>query len=253
LALRGADIGIAMGRRGTDVAKESAEVVLADDNYITITRGIFEGRKFYDNLKKGIKYYLSVKTALILIFLLPVLIGLPLPFAPIQIIVLELFMDLAASAGFVTEPEEKTIYHRLPRPRQTAFLDSPAIVDILTKGLMLFVAVTSVYLVSRLADWPLQESQTLAFSTWILGHIALAYVSRSDDETLAALGAFKNIIINIWAIGAIIFLLIGIYWTTLSHQLGLAPIKPLDIIVALAAALILPALLELRKGLASSS
>ncbi len=70
LALKAADIGIAMGMRGTDVAKEAAEVVLADDNYITIIQGIFEGRKFYDNLKKGIKYYLSVKTALIFIFLL---------------------------------------------------------------------------------------------------------------------------------------------------------------------------------------
>ncbi|MDD1719777.1 MAG: HAD-IC family P-type ATPase, partial [Methanoregulaceae archaeon] len=88
LALKGADVGIAMGIRGTDVAKDAAEVILADDNYITITNGIFEGRKFVDNLRKGIRYYLSIKVALIAIFLLPVLAGIRLPFAPIQIIVL---------------------------------------------------------------------------------------------------------------------------------------------------------------------
>jgi Ca2+-transporting ATPase len=111
-----------MGIKGTDVAKEAAEVVLADDNYITITQGIFEGRKFFDNLQKGIKYYLSVKVALILIFLLPVIFGIPMPLAPIQIILLELFMDLAASVGFVAEPKEKDIYFRPPRNLKKIYL-----------------------------------------------------------------------------------------------------------------------------------
>ncbi len=68
LALKGADIGIAMGVRGTDAAREAADIVLADDNYSTITQGIFAGRKFFDNLSKGVKYYLSVKVALIAVF-----------------------------------------------------------------------------------------------------------------------------------------------------------------------------------------
>ena len=77
LALKGADIGIAMGVRGTDAAKEAADIVLADDNYSTITQGIFAGRKFFDNLSKGVKYYLAVKVALIGVFLLPVLVNVP--------------------------------------------------------------------------------------------------------------------------------------------------------------------------------
>jgi tryptophanyl-tRNA synthetase len=93
-------------RKDHMLARDAAEVILADDNYITITRGIFEGRKFFENLQKGIVYYLSIKTALILIFLLTVLAALPLPFSPIQIILLELFMDLGASAGFTAEPAE---------------------------------------------------------------------------------------------------------------------------------------------------
>ncbi len=83
LALRGADIGIAMGLRGTDVAKEAADAVVADDDFVTIAQAVWEGRTFFDNLRKGVKYYLSVKAALIAVFLLPVLVGLPLPFSPI--------------------------------------------------------------------------------------------------------------------------------------------------------------------------
>ena len=100
------------GIKGTDVAKEAAQAVLADDNYATLARGVFEGRHFFDNLRKGVNYYLAVKVGLIAIFLLPVLAGLPLPFSPIQIILLELFMDLAASAGFVAEPAEADIARR---------------------------------------------------------------------------------------------------------------------------------------------
>ena len=88
LALKEADIGIAMGVRGTDAAKEAADIVVADDNFVTIGSGLFEGRIFFDNLRKGVRYYLSVKTALVLVFLLPILIGIPFFFAPIQIIVL---------------------------------------------------------------------------------------------------------------------------------------------------------------------
>jgi P-type Ca2+ transporter type 2C len=141
-----------MGNRGTNVAKKAGDVVLADDNYNTIAQGIFEGRKFFDNLQKGIKYYLSVKTALILIFLLPVIIGIPLPFAPIQIIILELFMDLAASAGFVAERREKNIYSRPPRNPHEGIISDRVVKDILIKGGALFVAVTSVYLFARFLE-----------------------------------------------------------------------------------------------------
>ena len=88
--------------------------MLADDDYITIAQGVFDGRTFFDNLRKGVKYYLAVKLALVLIFLLPVLAGVPFPFSPIQIILLELFMDLMASTTFVLEPAERTIYTARP-------------------------------------------------------------------------------------------------------------------------------------------
>ena len=247
LALKGADIGIAMGIRGTDVAKEAAEVVLADDNYITITQGIFEGRKFFDNLQKGIKYYLSVKAALILIFLLPALAGLPMPLAPIQIIVLELFMDLAASAGFVAEPKEKDIYTRPPRNPRENIINRRVVRDILIKGAVLFAGVTAVYFYARGRNLTVTESQTFAFAAWIFGHIILAFISRSDKESVLAQGPFTNKVMNIWAAGAIGFLVAAIYIPGLRERFNLAYISPAQLVSIAVAMMIIVGLLELRK------
>lgn len=247
LALKGADIGIAMGIRGTDVAKEAAEVVLADDNYITITRGIFEGRKFFDNLQKGIKYYLSVKVALILIFLLPILLGVPLPLVPIQIILLELLMDLPALAGFVSEPGEKNIYSRPPRNPQENIINNHVIKDILIKGTVLFIAVTSVYFCARSQNLSLVQSQTFAFTAWIFGHIVLAFISRSDKESIFSLGVFTNKIINLWALTAITFLVLGVYVPFLEKKLNLFSISFTQLIFTALVASLIVGSLEFRK------
>lgn len=247
LALKGADIGIAMGIRGTDVAKEAAEVVLADDNYVTIAQGIFEGRKFFDNLQKGIKYYLAVKVALILIFLLPVLLDIPMPLAPIQIILLELFMDLAASVGFVAEPREKNIYSRPPRNPKEDIVNNSTFKDILTKGAVLFTAVISVYFYARFQNLSLVQSQTFAFAAWIFGHIVLAFISRSDKESIFSLGMFTNKIINIWAITAITFLVLGIYLPFLKERLSLYSINFTQLILIALFVSLIVSFLELKK------
>lgn len=247
LALKAADIGIAMGLRGTDVAKEAAEVILADDNYITITQGIFEGRKFFDNLQKGIKYYLSVKFALVMIFLLPIILKIPLPFSPIQIIVLELFMDLAASAGFVSEPKEKNIYSRPPQNPKENIFNSKAIADIFLKGFILFAAVTSVYLYAHYKNLGGIQSQTLAFSAWIFGHIVLAFISRSDKESIFSLGIFTNKIINVWAIAAVSFLAFAIYVPALNDRFNLSAVAFWQLALAVVAATAIIGLLEIKK------
>jgi Ca2+-transporting ATPase len=237
-----------MGLRGTDVAKEAADVVLADDNYITITKAIFEGRKFFDNLQKGIKYYLSVKAALILIFLLPVIAGIPMPMAPIQIILLELFMDLAASAGFVAEPQEKDIYSRPPRDPKEPVLSKRVVRDILLNGVFLFAGVTGVYLFARGQGMDQLVAQTFAFTAWIFGHIFLAFVSRSDRESVFSLGLFSNSVMNIWAVAAIALLVVGVYLPTVGRQLNLTTIPFTQLIAIAGVMLVIMGLLEVKKA-----
>jgi Ca2+-transporting ATPase len=226
LALKGADIGIAMGVRGTDVARDAAEVILADDNYVTITRGIFEGRKFFENLQKGIVYYLSIKTALVLIFLLPVFAALPLPFSPIQIILLELFMDLGASAGFVAEPAEAGLITRKPHQREEKVIDRPTIARVLIKGVILFSVVMAVYFSAISAGYPLVLVQTSAITAWIFGHIVLAYLSRSEARVIPESGLFSNPVINLWGLAAVGTLLAGIYIPALHVPLNLGTLPP---------------------------
>jgi P-type Ca2+ transporter type 2C len=252
LALKGADIGIGMGKRGTDVARDTADIVLADDNYNTITQGIFEGRALFDNLQKGMRYYLCIKLALILIFLVPVILNVPMPFSPIQIIILELFMDLAASAGFTAEPKEKDIYVRKPRDPQQPIFNTQVLIDLGIKSLILFAVVTAVFLYTYYTTHDLVTSQTLAFTAWIIGHIVMAYVSRSDTQSVVSIGPFTNPVINLWALTAIAFLLVGIYVpyvNKLVHLTSLPFSSLLFVFVAVAAVVLL---LEFKKFLARS-
>ena len=145
-ALKEAHIGVAMGIRGTDVAKETADMVLTDDNFATIETAVKEGRKLFGNLKKGVRYYLSCKVALVASFLLPIALGVPLPFSPVQIIVLELFMDLAASATFVAEPEESGTMTRPPLDPNEKFMNGTMLQSLFIGALSLFAAVSATFL-----------------------------------------------------------------------------------------------------------
>jgi Ca2+-transporting ATPase len=202
-ALREADIGVAMGETGTDVAREASDMILTDDNFATVTFAVREGRKLYDNLRKGVRYYLAVKVGLISIFLLSIILRIPLPFAPIQIIVLELFMDLAASATFVAEPEEGELMTRPPRNPKQRFMDRPMLGGIISGALGLFLAVSAVYLITFYSVENHLVAQTAAFATWMFGHIFLAFNMRSDKEPLLSLGLRSNKTMVVWALGAI--------------------------------------------------
>jgi Ca2+-transporting ATPase len=206
-ALKEAAIGISMGLKGTDAAKEAADMILTDDNFVSIGSAVREGRKIFDNLKKGIRYYLAVKVALVLIFLLPIILAVPLPFAPIQIILLEMFMDLAASSGFVAEGMEPDIMKRPPRNPNERLLNRQTLTSIFAGAGCLFVAVSLCYLLTYYRTGDLVYAQTAAFATWILTHIFLAFNTRSETQPLIKRGPFSNRVMVIWGLAAIVMLL----------------------------------------------
>ncbi|MBI3353304.1 MAG: cation-translocating P-type ATPase [Nitrospirae bacterium] len=209
-ALKEADIGVAMGKTGTDVAKETADMILQDDNFTTITRAIREGRKLFDNLTKGVRYYLACKTALIAIFAFPIIFTLPLPFAPIQIILLELFMDIAASVSFVAEPEEADLMRRRPRDPKIKFMNRAMTISIFSSALGLFLAVSVGYIFALKAGLEPVKAQTAAFAIWMLTHVLLAFNMRSEKKSVFKMGLFSNRAIVIWAGASVAALAIGV-------------------------------------------
>ncbi len=204
-ALAAADIGIAMGETGSDVAREAAGMVLADDNFATIITAVEQGRLIYANLRKGVRYYLACKMALIGATLLPVLLQVPVPFAPIQIILMELFMDLAAAAAFVAERAESNLMRQQPRPPGTPFMNREMMVGIIRAATGLLAAVTFVYLFRWYSGAGLVEAQSIAFVTWLFGHVFLAFTLRSEQEPLRRLGPLSNRVMVVWAVAAIAF------------------------------------------------
>lgn len=226
-ALKKADIGIAMGKTGTDVAKESADMILLDDNFATITYAVEQGRKLYDNLRKGVRYYLAVKMALIVIFLLPVFFGVQLPFAPIQIILLELFMDIAASATFVVEPSETDVMDLPPRDPEAKFMDKEMNLGILMGALSLIGAVLIVYFVA-LNIYAADVARTIAFATWMVSHVLLAFNMRTIRDPLKKVGYLSNKIMIIWALGAIGVMFIILYVPGLQGLLDVVAIGALE-------------------------
>src|SRR5205823_9540889 len=247
-ALAAADIGIAMGETGTDVAREAADIVLEDDNFTTIVNAIREGRVLFDNLKKGVRYYLSCQVALVATVLLPVLMRVPVPFAPIQIILMELFMDLAASVTFANEPAETDVMFEPPRNPKARFIDGPMAGSIFSAGAGLFAAVSVAYLVTwYTSGGDLLRAQTVAFVSWLLGHVFLAINLRSEREPLFPLGFFSNWLMILWAVAAIAFVLIATLVPGVQYILRTTTLSSQDWLLVLIATVIGTFWIEIRK------
>jgi Ca2+-transporting ATPase len=246
-ALKEAHIGVAMGVRGTDVARETADMVLTDDNFATIETAVREGRKIFGNLRKGVRYYLACKVALVASFLLPIALGVPLPFAPIQIIVLELFMDLAASATFVAEPEESGTMTKPPVDPKEKFMNRSMLSGITIGALSLFAAVTTNFLLVWFLTQNLTQAQSVAFATWMLGHILLALNFRSEKEPLMKLGFFSNKVMVMWAVLATATLIVGTSLPAVHDALKITYLTPSDWALVVGVSITATFWMELRK------
>lgn len=251
-ALRRASIGIAMGHRGTDAAREAADLVLSDDNFATVEVAVRSGRVLYENLRKAVRYYLAAKVGLIISSLGAVLAGLALPFAPVQIIVLELFMDVGASTTFVAEPPEGDVMRRPPRDPRAPFLDRSLVLGILAGGASLAAAVLVGYVLTSRgsgivsSDTP-SVARTAAFATWLLGHIVLAAHMRAEREPLLLGGVRLTLPFAAWAASAVTLAVAGPYVPFVARRLGLMPLDARTWLMVTVAALVLPSWWEVWK------
>lgn len=206
-ALKAANVGIAMGEIGTDLAKETADLILSDDNYAHIAEAVGIARSAMDNFRKGLTYYLTAKAILLVIFLVPLAFGIPFPFAPIHIILTELLMDLASSTIFVTEAAEPDVLGKGVRPFKD-FLGWELVSKILKNGWALALAISALYLILYFKTGNLALAQSAAFVTWLIGHILLALNLKQENLPLSKQGFLANRFGFGWLLGMVIFALI---------------------------------------------
>ena len=170
-ALKKADIGIAMGITGTDVAKETAEMILTDDNFASIVAAVEEGRVIYSNIRKFIFFLLSCNIAEILIIFVAMLVGLPIPLKPIQLLWLNLLTDAFPALALGMEAKEPDIMKKPPRNPDEPIMDSRMKVQIAVQSIFMTVAVLGVFVFALNRTSNLQVAQTYAFATLIFSEL----------------------------------------------------------------------------------
>ncbi|OGH08768.1 MAG: ATPase [Candidatus Levybacteria bacterium RBG_16_35_6] len=178
-ALKAAHVGIAMGERGTDVAREASDLVLLDDEFTSIVVAIKTGRKIYDNLKKALSYIFSIHIPIAGIAFLPVLLGLPIVLFPAQIAFLELIIDPSCSIVFETEKEEKDIMERPPRNLREPLFGKKSVVLSSIQGISILVIVFLVYLFAIFSGKSEESIRTLTFTAIVFGNLMLIITNLS--------------------------------------------------------------------------
>ncbi|NUQ33878.1 MAG: cation-translocating P-type ATPase [Planctomycetaceae bacterium] len=192
-ALKGADIGVAMGKSGTDVAKDASAMVITDDNFATIVSAIEEGRATFENIRKTLLYLLSGNVAEILIMAIAVLAGWPLPLVPIQLLWINLVTDGLPALALVTDPPDKGVLRAPPRKPGQEIVDQDFITWMLVSGALMAACTIAGFLYGLYEENSLERARTYAFSTLVMGEVLRAFASRSRTKTLWEVGLWSNV------------------------------------------------------------
>jgi Ca2+-transporting ATPase len=237
-ALKSAHIGIAMGGRGTDVARESSDLVLLDDDFSSIVETVILGRRIFDNLKKAIAYIFAIHVPIAGMSLIPVLMGWPLVLLPVHVVFLELIIDPACSVVFEAEPEEDDVMNRPPRnPKEPLFGRRTAGLSLL-QGTIVLLTVLAVFAISYYRGQGEQEARALSFTTLILANLGLILTNLSWSGTIIETLRKPNTALW-WVVGgAVVFLGLVLYVPFLRGLFRFAELHPADLGICLAAGIV---------------
>ncbi|WP_449244573.1 HAD-IC family P-type ATPase [Desulfobacca acetoxidans] len=259
-ALKAADIGVAMGQRGTEVSKEAASIVLTDDNFATIVAAIEEGRAVYANIKKFITYIFNSNIPEAVPFVLFVLLGIPLPLNIMQILAVDLGTDLLPGLALGVEPPEPGIMNRPPRSRRDRLIDWPLARRFTFLGLLnAAAALCAFFFVYLSAGWrpglemaasgPLYErATTMCLAGIIASQIGNGLAIRTDRESVFKVGLFSNRLLIGGIVSEVLILLALSYLPLLQGIFGTAPLTGKDLMFLLSFPPVMLLAEELRKA-----
>jgi P-type Ca2+ transporter type 2C len=245
-ALKKADIGVAMGLSGTDVAKGAADMVLLDDNFATIVAAVEEGRIIYDNIRRFIKYLLTCNTSEIAVMLMGPILGMPLPLLPLQILWMNLVTDGLPALALGVEPAEKNVMRRPPYTASQNIFGRGMVQFILGFGtLMSLISIGAAWELWHLGDpaW-----QTALFTTLIFTQLAVALEARSEEESLFRIGLFRNRSMVLAVVMTVVLQLLVIYLPMAQRIFDTVALPLRDLALSAGLALLVLVFLEAWKA-----
>jgi Ca2+-transporting ATPase len=245
-ALKIADIGVAMGLSGTDVAREAATMVLTDDNFNTIVKAVKEGRTIYDNIVKFVRFQLSTNIGAILTVLLAPFMGLPLPFNPIQLLWVNIIMDGPPAMALGVDPAQPDTMSFKPRKTTDRILKMRLLGKLTTYGVIMMIGTLGVFW------WGLQtgsekHAQSLAFTTFVLFQVFNAFNARVAKNTTFNVNFFRNRVLWISLAGVVALQVLAVQWTAANGIFNVEKLSFADWMLATAVASSVLILEESRK------
>jgi Ca2+-transporting ATPase len=222
-ALAAAHVGVAMGRRGTDVARESAAIVLLDDDFVSVVRAIRMGRTIYANIRRAARYIIAVHVPITGLAVLPLLLGTPLVLLPLHVVFLEMIIDPASSIVLEREPPAPDLMRRPPRSATARLIDLRTFAASLVRGLVVLVAVVAVYLVAIASGKMHAQAAALAFAALVCGNLGLVMLHRARPPPGHMLHA-RNAAFRIVAGAALAAIAAIALLPAPAHWFGFAPV-----------------------------
>jgi Ca2+-transporting ATPase len=246
-SLKAATIGVAMGGRGTDVAREASSIVLLDDDFGSIFTAVRLGRRIYDNLRKAVSFILAVHVPIAGLALLPLVFGLPIIFSPIHIVFLEMIIDPVCSLVFEAEGEEDDVMARPPRSPDAPLFSARLIASSLVQGGVVLIVVAGIFMFASARAMPDAEVRALAFVSLVLAIVALIFVNRSFGSSLREAFRRPNSSLS-WVLGGVgLILTLSLTWPSARDLFAFGPLDIGSLLLAACAGLSVLVVLELVK------
>ena len=246
-SLKAADIGVAMGGRGTDVAREAASIVLLDDDFGSIVTTVRLGRRIYDNLRKAMSFILAVHVPIAGLALMPLLFGMPILFGPMHIAFLEMVIDPVCSLVFEAETEEDGVMKRPPRPPAEPLFSGTTILWSLAQGVFVLVVTAAIFALAPGYGLEADQVRGLTFASLVLGIVALIFVDRSRSSSIITAIRRPNRALAVVVPLVACLLAVTLFWQPVQNLFGFAALDPMFLAVPPLAGLAVLLVLEALK------